>query len=596
MSVVQSWVSDHSAIICLALLLVMLIAFVVERVPAVTVGIVGATAALGIGLVPEDKALDAFSNTAPITIAALFILAAALRRTGVLDELTLLVIRFADKSKRASLGLVGFIAVAASAVVSNTAVVLVLIPLVIKLAERLGISNKRLLLPVSYLSILGGTLTLIGTSSNLLVAGVARQSGMEPFTIFEISAVGGVTVLAGILTLLILGAWLLPGFNEKPRASEPERLFLTDLIIPSGSKYIGRTVDEVRAVRAAGVKLVFHKPANMAQENSDKTLTLVTEGDRFVVRATLPELITLIKSKAFRSGVTQRAWTGGERETVQATLSASDPNIGLRLDKLSYLSDHAIAVRGITRFGNQPGPDLGSTQLHAGDCLVIEGPPEVIDALSVSTPLTIERKIQAVPFQRSHAGIAVLTLAGVIISAAMGLVPLATAALVGIGVVLATGCLSIRDAWESLEGDVLGLIVAMLIFGIAMQASGAVDLIVNASLPMFAVLSPFLIIAAFYFLTSFLTEIVTNAAVAVIMTPIAISLGQSLEVEPRALVVAVMFAASASFASPVGYQTNTLVHAAGSYRFKDFLKIGIPMNIIVGLATSWAILVIFAQP
>ena len=177
----------------------------------------------------------------------------------------------------------------------------------------------------------------------------------------------------------------------------------------------------------------------------------------------------------------------------------------------------------------------------------------------------------------------------VIATAALGFAPLYVTALIGFGVVLASGCIRIEDAWKAMDGNVLGLIVAMLIVGAAMQSSGAIDLIVKVCLPVFENLSPFLALVAIYALTSFLTEIITNAAVAVIMTPIVIGLAAQIGVEPRPLVVAVMFAASASFASPVGYQTNTLVYAAGGYRFSDFLKIGLIMNLAVGAASCFAI-------
>ncbi len=207
----------------------------------------------------------------------------------------------------------------------------------------------------------------------------------------------------------------------------------------------------------------------------------------------------------------------------------------------------------------------------------------------MTSPLIITRDLPERAFRRESAGFAIAIIALVIAAAATGMVSLPVAAIVGLGAMLVLGCLTMEDAWKALDPSVLGLIVAMLIVGSALQSTGAVDLIVNAAVPFFMQLSPFWALVAIYALTSLLTEIVTNAAVAVVVTPIVISLAALIGIDPRALVVAVMFGASASFASPVGYQTNTLVYAAGNYRFSNFLKIGVPMNIIIGFVSCVAI-------
>jgi di/tricarboxylate transporter len=575
-------VAAHQTLIALLILAGMIVSFVLERVPPVTTAVIGAAACFAFGLIPEEEALRAFSNSAPISIAALFMLTAALQRTGVLDRLAALVVSAAERAGLVSLGLMAAIAVLASAFVNNTAVVLVLIPIVIALAETLGIAKRRLLIPLSYVSIMGGTLTLIGTSTNLIVSGVAARAGLEPFSIFEISGVGLAVLAAGIPAVLVLGYFLLPGGGEPDRKPDKPMLFLTDLSLPAAA--------EASVTRPPGISVVTHTRANKDAESGEAGDAMIAPGDRLSARMTLPELLTLIEKGKLSTGLVRRALPPDDAPIrVQGVLSANDPNIGRRADQLSYLSTQPIRLRGIARHGNQPGPQLASTRLRAGDHLLLEGEESAIDALAASSPLIITRELAERAYRRARAGAAILIIALVVTLAATGLVSLPVAGIIGLGVMLLVGCLTIEDAWRALDSSVLGLVIAMLVVGAAMQSSGAVDLMVKTAVPVFTQLQPFWALVAVYFLTSLLTEIVTNAAVAVILTPIVISLAALIGVEPRALVVAVMFGASASFASPVGYQTNTLVYAAGNYRFSDFLKIGVPMNIIIGLISCFAI-------
>ncbi len=585
---ISSWVAANDALIALAVLFAMVVSFALERVPPVTTAVVAAAACFAFGLIPQEEALLPFSNSAPISIAALFMLTAALQRTGVLDRMAHMVITAAARGSWVSLVLMTVMVLLASAFIINTAVVLVLIPVVIALSETLKISKRRMLIPLSYLSIMGGTLTLIGTSTNLIVAGVATRAGLEPFTIFEITGVGLAVIGAGIPVLMVLGYFLLPKGGDTDRKAEKPLLFLTDLSLPAAA--------EAGVALPRSAMLIAHtrtgKPTETepsATENKDGP-ELIAPGERLSVRLTLPELLTVIEQGKFSSGVARRSPTESEATIrVQAILSPNDPNIGRRADQLSYLSVRPVRLRGIARHGNPPGPELASTRLRTGDHLLLEGSERAIDALTATSPLIITRDLPEKPFRRESAGFAIAIIAAVIAAAASGIVSLPVAGIIGLGAMLVLGCLSMEDAWRALDPSVLGLIVAMLIVGSALQSTGAVDLIVNAAVPLFMQLTPFWALVAIYALTSLLTEIVTNAAVAVVVTPIVISLAALIDIDARALVVAVMFGASASFASPVGYQTNTLVYAAGNYRFSDFLKIGVPMNTIIGLVSCLAI-------
>lgn len=585
-------ISAYSEWIAIAIILVMFVSFLLERLPPAATAIAGAGAFLLLGIVGEEGALGAFANSAPITIGAMFILAAALQRTGVLEHLASRILSVADTSRIGAILLIAVVAIIGSAFVNNTAVVVILVPVVMALAQKLSLSKKQVLIPLSYISILGGTLTLIGTSTNLIVAGVAYSRGLERFTIFEITGIGLVTLVIGLLLLLLLGRWLLPSGKPDEEAEAQPQTFLTDVFPNEGTKAIGVTPDDLPALKVKGVRLVSQRRGNRILSPGDEDRALAA-GDRLTIRATLEELLTFAHSEAFKTGLRLRRHQEDEPREAQATITPTDSNIGRPLSQLSYLSDYQITVRGLARPGNQPGPTLASCRIRAGDRLLIEGSEGTLRSLANSTPLVVEHEVDAVPFRRGHAPIAIGTLASVILASAFFSFPIVLSALIGVGVVLATGCISANDAWRSLQANVLALIVAMLIVGQGLEQAGAVDLIVSAVSPLLMAASPFLVLLLIYALTSVLTELVTNAAVAVIMTPLVIGLAGSLGMEPRALVLAVMFGASASFASPIGYQTNTIVYTAGGYKFADFLKVGLPMNIVAGIASCTAIWMFF---
>lgn len=583
-----AFLSEFSAEISFGILAAMFVGFFMERLPSATIALIGACAFLLLGYLDEPTALSAFSNSAPITIGAMFILAASLKRTGVLDALASSILQVADRSAIGALVLLGATVSIASAFVNNTAVVVILLPIVIELAERLKISEKKLLIPLSYISILAGTTTLIGTSTNLLVAGVAQDYGLSAFSIFEISPIGLITFATGLVTLLALGWMLLPRETRRASQTSHRSTYLTDIVVREESQAVGRLVTEIAALSKKGLHIIGLARGNRRWSGSTPD-ELLKAGDRVTVRADLQELLTLVESGLFRVGIKLRQNESGPEIRAQATVTASDPNIGRRVAELTYLSRHAVTVRGLTRFGNPPGPDLADTRLKAGDRLIVEGSQAELSDLAASGALVVDQTLDVSPFRRRRGPLAILILAAVVLSSATLGVPLVFTSLIGVSAVLAFGCLTLNDAFDAMDASVLVLIVAMLIVGKGLEASGGLEMIVNGLTPLLQAASPFGLVLMVYLLTSFLTEVVTNAAVAVVMTPLVIALGTQLGIEPRALVIAVMFGASASFASPIGYQTNTIVHAAGNYRFSDFLKIGLPMNLIVGFATSFAI-------
>lgn len=594
-------IETYSAQIGLVLLVALFCAFVLERRPPVVVAVAGAAAMVLLGYLPSGEMLDVFANSAPVTIAAMFILSGALLRTGALEAVSGWVIRRTLRKPRLALGEIVGGTLLASAFMNNTPVVIVMIPIMRRLGRVLGIAATRLLIPVSYLAILGGTLTLIGTSTNLLVDGVAQERGLEPFGIFEITGVGLVGAAAGLAVIAVLGPLLLP--KRGPRALDEEResdLYLSHLTLAQESSLVGRRLTDSSFGRRQGLRFLARANGIELERRGFDNRELAI-GDQFVVAASPEELASLAEAVDFHTGLTGVGGgvvTRGDRRPkdlriVEAVVSSSHPVIGRRLAEIPMLSRLQIRVLGLSRPRHLAGPTLADVRVRAGDRLLIAAAGDAAQQLQANVQLTNVTESSIRAFRRGKAPLALATLASVVVGAALFGVPIEVMAIMGVAVVLMTRCLEPDEAWTHLDGSTLVLIFGMLAFGRGLENAGTVDLVVDWLQPLMTAGSPLVLLLLVYAITSILTEVVTNNAVAVIMTPIAIGLAQAAGLDPRPLVVAVMFGASASFATPIGYQTNTLVYGAANYRFMDFVKIGVPMNLVVGVAVCIAIASIY---
>lgn len=580
----QPWVA-------LAILAGMLVLFVREVFPVEVTALGGAALMLVLGILPQADALAVLSNSGPWTIAAMFILVGALVRTGALDWVMQKTVALAETRPRRALGGISGAVVSMSAFMNNTPVVVVMIPVFMKLARAMQVSPSKLMIPLSYLSIMGGTITLIGTSTNIVVDGVAQKEGLAPFGIFDITPLGLACAVVGMTYLALFTRRLLPDRDSMAMMlTDRSRMkFFTEVAVPEDSPLIGQKIDEVALFKRGTMRVidVLRGDASLRRELAGVVLEA---GDRVVLRTPMSEVLELQGKKELRL---VDKLSSVQTTTVEVLITPGCHMVGRSLGSMRLRRRYGVYPLAVHRKNQNIGRQLDDLVVQVGDTLLLEGAQADIQRLATDMEMVDISTPSQRAYRRRHAPIAVGVMAGVVGLSALNVAPILVLSILGVAVVLVTRCIDADEAFGNVDGRLLALIFAMLAVGAGLDHSGAVQLVVEGVAPLMAGLPPFVLIFVIYGLTSVLTEVVSNNAVAVILTPIAIGLAQSLGVDPLPFVVAVMFGASASFATPIGYQTNTLVYGPGGYRFTDFLRIGVPLNIVMMVAMSLLIPVFF---
>ncbi len=549
------------------------------------------------GILSPQELFQVFGNEAVVTVVCMFVLSSALERTGVIARMGALIDPYVGRNDLSvSLFLLPLVAVL-SAFINNTPVVLVFMPMVMAIAARQNIRPSKLLIPLSFASIFGGCCTLIGTSTNILVSSTAERMGERPFEMFDLTLVGSILAVVGMVYLWTFGRKILPERETLSTILQTtqNRQFFTEAIVVPGSSLIGQRLSDspIASLPKARIIEVIRGDELIGVALNE---IVFEAGDRVRMSTVLSSVMELKDLSGLeiqqQDGLDGLEWVGTQKAAlVECVVSPRSSMMGKTIARVDLRRAFGVLVLAVHRHGVNLREKLQSTVLQYGDTLLLEGTETAIKRLRESRDLIVlGEQPHLLPLKHKQ-WLAGLSIVFMVVASVFTSMPIGALALSAAIFVILSGCLDMDEAYKAIDWRVIFLICGMLGIGLALEKTSGVGWLAENMIALFGYYQcpGFVIISGIILLTSVLTTFLSNNAVAVIMTPIAIEVAQFFEMNPAPFMVAVAMGASACFASPVGYQTNALVYGAGGYVFRDFIRVGLPLNLLIWLTASIAI-------
>ena len=580
-------------IIVLSILFLGFILFLLEYFTIDVTALIILSCFFGLGYLTPSEAVSGFSNPAVITIGLLFILSSAIQKTGLLEYLVVTINRLLQSSRGLGMAIYYFTVSIASALINNTAIVAIFMPVTIRLAHRYQISPSKMLIPLSYAAILGGTLTLVGTSTNLLVNSIYMSyEGVEPLGMFEFFRYGIIILVIGTIYLLIVAPRLIPSRTVTSSLTKSYHLggYLTEMRIKKGSALVGKSCLDRSINHNYDVTVLdIIRDKNHIVNNIRRTI--LKEGDILFVRGTLENFIRMKEVEGITlltdEKLTQAELEQEDNELVECLLTDDSDLVGKSLMSTNFRQVFGAFILAIRREGDIIRKKIAHMQLHAFDTLLVYGPTKKISTLSDRGDFIVLGKVEARLQKDRFWWVSIYVVLISIFFASIGYVPILKGAFISVVILLCLKIITAQESYQSIHWQVIILIAALIPIGIVLQSTGTADWIgnnISRFIYLFSISwQPYVLLATIYFITMILTEISSNVATAIIMVPIAISVSGQLGLESRPFVFAVAFAASASFITPIGYQTNLMVYGPGGYKFSDYIRVGLPLSLLLFL-------------
>ena len=600
--------------VALAILVFSILFFITEWLRVDVVALIVVVALMLSGLLTNEEALSGFANPVVLTIAALFVVGGAVMQTGLAETIGRGILRISGKDVSRLTFFIMLTVGLISGFISNTGTVAVLLPAIIRLARKTDISPSCLLLPMAYGSSLGGALTLIGTPPNLIVSALLRDQGLPAFGFFDFTPAGLLVFVTGVIFILLAGKRLFP--DRKPDIGRTEtgaRKLLPDLEssgqvarlrVAPASLLVGKTITEAQLRQQFGVNVLdilpppadppttwqkvaaFIKPGKKSLTAAPVQGQRINPGDVLLIQGKETEIERLVNTWGLHhdhSAEQPASSTSRESGLAEVLLLPYSQLEGKDLIESQFGSRYAVNVLSIDRPGVSEPLPLRSSSLRFGDTLLVQGPRHAIQALRGQSRdfVVLSEQIEVeTPAEKRKAITTLLILAAMMISLVSGVLSIAPASMLAALAVILTGCLSIDDAYKSIDWKSIVLIAGMLPMSIALEKVGLVNVVANGLVNSLGALGPLWVMAGFFLLTSFFTQVLSNTATTVLVAPIALIAAVKLGVQPQAFLMAVALAASMAFATPVSSPVNTLVMGAGNYRFSDYVKAGVPLILV----------------